>query len=128
MTALRAGRFPDRITRRRQMPGYRDAYGSYVEGTIEDVVFAASAQPLKLEDADAVGGAGLVERLKVYIPSSDALRAARDRLELDSNGAVIQVTASADVVFLGADMLNGYVVEESRSWPGHTRATLLREP
>ena len=69
-------------------------------------------QPLALEDSDFVGGAQLVERLKVYLPASSGdLRAAADDSPADQ------------VVYKG----KVYTVEESRTWPRFTRGTLLRE-
>ena len=104
-------RFPDKIRRRRQEPGTTNAFGEFVPGTVTEVEFAASVQPLKLEDSDLTGGVSLVERWKVFVPEPDALRAAfEDR--------------SADTVIVFGTT---FVVEESRSWPsGHTRATLSR--
>ena len=105
-------RFPDRITRRRQAPGATNAFGEFVAGAITEVEFAASVQPLALEDSDLTGGASLVERLKVFVPAAGALLAAFEDREADT------------VAYLGVE----FVVEESRSWPGsHTRATVLRE-
>ena len=63
-------------------------------------------------DADIAGGVSLVERLRIYVPEPDALRAAFDDAGADA------------VAWLGLE----FTVEESRSWPGsHTRATVLRE-
>ena len=105
-------RFPDRITRRRQAPGETNVFGEFVPGAITEVEFAASVQPLALEDSDLTGGASLVERLKVFVPAAGALGAAFEDREAD------------EVTYNGVT----YVVEESRSWPGsHTRATVLRE-
>ncbi len=106
---LAARRFPDRILRRRAGPGMR-VRGEWVPGPVVETELAASVQPLALEDADISGGAQLVERIKVYIPESDALAAAFDE-------------SIADEVVIGAKT---YTVEESRSWPTHTRATLVR--
>ena len=104
-------RFPDTITRRRQGPGGFDVHGEWKSGPVTEIELRASVQPLALEDADFVGGAQLVDRLKVYIPEPDALGAAFDDREADR------------VVIDSCE----YVVEESRSWPGsHTRATILR--
>ena len=104
--------FRDTITRRRRMPGhYHEDHGEYVEGSVEETEIRASVQPLAIEDSDFVGGAQLVERVKVYVPEPDALVAAF-------------ATSVADEVVIGTKT---YVVEESRSWPSHTRATVLRE-
>ena len=106
-------RFPHRITRRRQEPGTTNAFGQFQPGATTEVEFAASVQPLKLDDADIAGGVGLVERWVAFVPEENALRAA------------FEESREADqVVVFGTT----FVVEESRSWPGsHTRATLLRE-
>lgn len=112
MRALSPRRFPDRITRRRQGEGSRNALGAFVPGVVEETEFRASVQPLALDDADIAGGVSLVERLRVYVPEPDALAAAFEDREADR------------VVFGGVE----YTVEESRSWGGsHTRATVLRE-
>ena len=98
-------RFPERITRRRQEPGGMNAFGEFIEGTITEVELPASVQPLDLQDADIAGGVSLVERLRIYVPEPDALRAAFDDAEADA------------VAWLGLE----FTVEESRSWPGsHT--------
>ena len=105
-------RFPDRVTRRRQAPGATNAFGEFVPGAITEVEFAASVQPLSLEDSDLTSGASLVERLKIFVPEPGALLAAFEDREADT------------VAYGGRE----FVVEESRSWPGsHTRATILRE-
>ena len=111
MTRFAKRRFPDTIVRRRQGEGYRDERGRFVPGAIVETELAASVQPLALEDSDIAGGAQLRERLRVYTPERNALLAAFEDAEADN------------VVYNGAT----YVVEESRSWPTHTRATLLRE-
>ena len=113
MTGLAPRRFPHRIVRRRQEPGTTNAFGEFVPGTVTEVEFAASVQPLSLDDADIAGGVSLHERWVVFVPEPDALRAA------------FEESREADqVVVFGTT----FVVEESRSWPGnHTRATLLRE-
>ena len=110
MSALAIRRFPDVITRRRQGPGDYNEYGEWVEGAVVQTELKASVQPLKLEDSDLVGGVQLSERLRVYVPEPDALAAAFDTAEADR------------VVVDGRE----FVVEESRSWPTHTRATILR--
>ena len=119
MTALRPGRFPDTIVRRRQLPGGYDIYGEWVPGALADTELAASIQPLALEDSDFAGGEMLQHRLKVYSPEPDSLVAAFDDRE-------------ADKVLIGdatiPDDCWTYTVQESRSWPaGHCRAILLRE-
>ena len=109
---FRPQRFPHRIVRRRQESGTTNTFGEFVPGTVIEVEFAASVQPLKLEDSDLAGGVSLVERWVVFVPEPDALRAAFEDREAD-HVVVFSTT---------------FVVEESRSWPSsHTRATLLRE-
>ena len=104
-------RFQNTITRLRSGPGSY-VNGEWVPGTETEVELRAAVQPLALEDADFVGGAQLQERLKVYLPASSGdLRAAFDDAPADQ------------VVYKG----KVYTVEESRTWPKHTRATLLRE-
>ncbi|MCY4498407.1 MAG: hypothetical protein OXC14_14100 [Rhodospirillaceae bacterium] len=112
MRNLSPRRFPDIITRRRQAPGAYNSAGEYVEGAVTETELWASVQPLSAEDVDAVEGARLSDRLKVYVPEPDALVAAFVDREADH------------VVWLGQN----FTVIESRSWPGsHTRATILRE-
>ena len=106
---------PDRaawLARRRQTPGHRNEFGEFVPGLVVEEPFRASVQPLAIEHTDFVGGAMLSERVKVYVPEPDALVAAfEDR--------------KADYVALADGRV--FVVEESQSWLGHTRAILLRE-
>ena len=106
-------RFPDTITRRRRSPVDYDRYGDRVKAYEAETEMRCTVQPLSLEDRDLVSGAQLVERLKVYVPASEGdLRAAADDLgEADK------------VVYRG----KVYTVEESRTWPRFTRATILRE-
>ena len=107
-------RFRDTIIRRRRSPVDYDAYGDRVDNAyMVETELKCAVQPLSLEDADLVGGAQLIERLKCYVPASSGdLRAASDDL-----GEADQVEYQGKV----------YVVEESRTWPKFTRATLLRE-
>ena len=106
-------RFPDTITRRRRSPVDYDAFGDYVQAYWVEAELRCAVQPIALEDSDLVSGAQLVERVKVFVPTSEGdLRAASDDL------------SEADkVVYRGKT----YTVEESRTWPKFTRATLLRE-
>ena len=109
---FRPQRFPDRIVRRRQAPGTTNAFGEFEPGATTEVTFAASVQPLSLDDADIAGGVSLHERWVAFVPEADALRAAFEDRNADT------------VIVFGTT----FVVEESRSWQGsHTRATLLRE-
>ena len=106
-------RFPDRITRRRRSPVDYDRFGDRVDAYEAETELRAAVQPIALEDSDLVSGAQLVERLKVFVPASSGdLRAAGDDF------------AEADQVDYKGKR---YVVEESRTWPKFTRATLLRE-
>ena len=105
-------RFPDTIIRRRFEASDYDEFGDWIESAQNEVTLRASVQPILLEDRDLVGGAQMVERLKVYVPAdSGDLRAAFDDREADR------------VVYKG----KVYMVEGSRTWPKFTRATLLRE-
>ena len=106
-------RFRDTITRRRRSPVDYDQYGDRVKAYMVETELRCAVQPIALEDRDLVSGAQLVERLKVYVPTSEGdLRAAGDDL------------AEADQVQYKG---RRYVVEESRTWPRFTRATLIRE-
>ncbi|MCY4002502.1 MAG: hypothetical protein OXF33_02160 [Rhodospirillales bacterium] len=110
--SLAARRFPQTITRRRQMPGYRNDHGEFIEGSIEETEFRASVQPMSLEDNESIGGGAISHRLRTFVPEPDALAAAFD-------------DAEADTVVYGS---LEFTVEESQSWPGsHTRAVLLRQ-
>ena len=101
--------FNDTIVRRRAGPGMR-VRGEWVPGPVVETELAASVQPLALEDADIAGGAQLIERFKIFVSQPDALVAAFDE-------------SVADEVVIGTKT---YTVEESRSWPSHTRATVVR--
>ena len=106
-------RFPDTITRLRRSPVDYDKYGDRVDAYMVETELRCTVQPIALEDKDLVSGAQLQERLKVYVPASSGdLRAASDDL-----GEADQVDYRG----------KRYVVEESRTWPKFTRATLLRE-
>ena len=149
MSRLSLRRFPDAIVRRRQGPGTYNQYGEFESGQIVTIVLPASVQPLKLEDANFVGGAQLVERLKVYAPTGierivtpgdvlswhgEALRWNGEPLTWggfigyrtgDENPlAAAFEDRGADEVEIGTAR---YVVEESELWRGgHVRAILLR--
>ncbi|MDE0052601.1 MAG: hypothetical protein OXO52_22695 [Rhodospirillales bacterium] len=152
MTRFAPRRFPDTITRKRTAPGGYER-GQYVEGAVTETTLRASVQPLAIEDSDFVGGAQLVERLKVYVPQLDALLAAFDICLPDADPGraaalddlverSLLSAAAADefriggsredetqVAFPADDVvyrLAEYVVEESRPWSGHTRAIVLR--
>lgn len=105
-------RYPDRIIRRRTTDSGPNTYGEWVEGTVTETELYASVQPLALEDRDLEEGSRLRHRLKVFVPAdSGDLRAAFDQEEADR------------VTWQGVR----YVVEESRTWPRFTRATIIRE-
>ena len=89
----------------------RNEYGEYVPGARSESTFRASVQPVSLEDVDAPEGARLLHRLKIYIPEPNALAAAFDEAAGDA------------VVFGGKE----YLVEDSQSWPNHTKAIVLRQ-
>ena len=102
--------FPDTIVRRRQEPG-RYVLGEWVPGAVTETTFAASVQPLNLEDTDFAGGALAEDRRKIYVPAEGALLAAFGNREADK------------VVIDGVE----FIVDESQSWRDHTKAVLTRE-
>ena len=142
-----ARRFPDTITRRREMAGHRDDFGEWHPGGTEDFELRASVQPLSLTDSDMVGGVQLQHRVKVFVlPVRERVSTARATLTLSGQtitlrGAALTLGAGAETLDVhalaaayaaaGADRVRWagawYVVEESRTWPRFTRATLLRE-
>ena len=108
---LSARRFPHTITRKRQAAGVYNNFGEFVTGGTEEVELRASIQPLDTEEDTALEGARLDQRLKVFVPTENALAPAFESAEADK------------VLVDGIE----YVVEKSRSWRGsHTRAILLR--
>ena len=143
-------RFPDEVVRRRQGPGGFNDYGEFEPGPVVETIFPARVLPLSLEDSDFVGGASLLERLKVFVPRGiarrrgqgdalawhgDALRWGGEPLRWGGgDGALIE---DDSIPFLAAfddrqaDVLvhagAAYTVEESQSWPRFTRAIALRE-
>ncbi len=105
-------RFRDIIVRRRQAEGERDETGKYVDGPTTETELRASVQPLGLEYLLGANGLHLKDRLVVYVPEPEALRAAHeDRIPPDR-------------VAVGGEE---YVVDQSHSWGKHTRAVLLRQ-
>ena len=56
MRRLALRRFPNEIIRRRQGPGDFNEFGEFEPGQIVTVVLPALVQPVKLEDANFVGG------------------------------------------------------------------------
>ena len=148
MTRLAIRRFPDEVTRKRALPGMYNDYGEYVSGAIRETVFRCSVQPLALDDNDIAGGVSLIERLRVYIPTGeggaiitldlfrwgdDVFKWGEDTFRFSSldyvneTGALLRAAFDDSV----ADRIDydgrDYVIEESRSWPSHTRATALRQ-
>ena len=144
---LAARRFPDRIVRRRELPGRRDDVGEWIPGATADFELRASVQPVELTDSDLAGGVQLVHRLKVFcLPRRERISVASATLlwngdPLSWNGspllwgagssvedahalAAAFEQAGADRVVWGGVL---YVVESSTTWPNFTRATLLRE-
>ena len=93
-------RFPDRITRRRRSPVDYDRFGDRVDAYEAETELRAAVQPLSLEDSDLVSRPAS-RRLKVYVRKL-------------ISGSRRRPTSTT-------------VVEESRTWPKFTRATLLRE-
>ena len=106
-------RFPETITRIRYGAGSREGLsGKWVDGTPVETELRASVQPIELIDDESPGVDRLRERLKVYVPEADALRAAPDN------------TSPDQVVFLNRQ----YEVERSESWGVlYTQAVLIRE-
>ena len=143
-------RFPDAIVRRRQGPGTTNFYGEFEPGQVVTIVLPALVQPVKLEDANFVGGVQLVERIKAFVPvgiervvtPGDTLRWYGEALRwngepLTWGGFIGYRTGDENPLAAafedrGADEVEigtaRYVVEESELWPGsHCRAVLLRE-
>ena len=148
MRYLALRRFPDEITRKRALPGMFNEYGEYVTGAIRETAFRCSVQPIDLEDTDAAGGVQLTERLKIYVPTGDGgsiiildfFRWGDDYFKWDDDvfpGQTREAVNEAGAILRAAfedsvadrivyDRLE-YVIEESRSWSTHTRATALRQ-
>ena len=132
MSRLATRRFPDTILRRRQAPGERNRVGEWIEGEIVETELRASVQPLALTDADAAGGVDLSERVKVYVPTAADIEIVPNRLTWGDDaitwGGAALLAAFADREADRVLLADGreFVVEESRSWPQFTRATLLR--
>ena len=144
---LSARRFPDLITRRREMPGHRDDFGAWRPGQSMDVELRASVQPLDLTDSELVGGDQLVHRLNVYVlPRRERISTVAATLLY--NGDAVTIAGDAITLFAGFEIADRhalaaafeaagadrvivegavFVVEESRTWRSFTRATLLRE-
>ena len=65
---LATRRFPTPIVRLRHAPGGFNQFGEYEAGPTLETSLTANVQPVALKDADIVGGAQLIERLKVFVP------------------------------------------------------------
>ena len=144
---LAARRFPDTITRRREMAGHRDDFGEWIPGATEDATLRARVQPLALTDSDLEGGVQLQQRLKVFVlPRRERVSDVSAALTLHGEvltlrGATLTLGAGTEVsdahalaaayAQAGADRVQvageWFVVIESRTWPNFTRATILRE-
>ena len=148
MRALALRRFPDSITRKRALPGMYNQFGEYVESAIRSTVFRCLVQPMALGDEDIADGVMLTERLKIYIPTgeggaiitldtftwgTDVFKWGEDTFRGQSREAVNEAGALLRAAFEDsvADRVDidgrDFVIEESRSWPTHTRATALRQ-
>lgn len=106
-------RFPDTITRIRTSG--RRVNGLWVDDEPVETEHRCSVQPVELESLVEREGDRVVERVKVFLPGADALRAAND-------------TGPADEVRW---FNRRYVVETSVDWGvttklRHTKAVLLR--
>ncbi len=106
-------RFPDTITRIRTTG--RRVEGVWVDDPPVETTHRASVQPVELESVPEREGDRPIERLKVYVPEADALRAANDDGPADR------------VRWFNRE----YTVERSENWSNgprlrHTRAVLLR--
>ena len=104
-------RFPETIIRVRTEGDLQDDYGRRIVPATVETEMKASVQPLDLEDSDFQGGVQLIERLKVYVPASEG-----DLLAAFDSGLGDEVIYQGKV----------FKVEESRTWPGFTRAMLIR--
>ena len=149
MRRLALRRFKTEVVRSRQGPSTRNIYGEIEPGATVTAVLPASVQPVSLEDQDFVGGAQLMERLKVYVPtgiervvgSGDTLSWGGYMLlwggeplqwggftgfisgDLNPLAAAFEDRGADEVEYMGAT----YAVEESELWRGsHCRAILLR--
>lgn len=113
MRRLSRRRFPETITRIRTTG--RRVDGLWVDDEPVETEHRCSVQPVELESLPEREGDRPVERLKVYVPEPDALRAAND-------------DGPADWVNW---MNRAYLVERSENWGDgprrrFTQAVLLR--
>ena len=101
-------RFPDTITRIRKTG--RRVGGLWQDDPPVETTHRASVQPISLEDEVEREGARLVERVTVFVPEKDVLRAADDEQPAD------------EVRWFNRE----YKVERSEDWGVYTQAILLR--
>ena len=121
MRLLSKRRFPHTITRQRDMPGYRNMHGEYVDGTTVDTEMDASIQPMGIEDKDDVSGVNLFDRLNVYLPTPIG--------ELVSPLRPGFVSATGDTSGEDRIIYNGitYRVTEAWPWGNYTKAIVSRQ-
>lgn len=126
------------------MPGHRNEYGEYVEGSEERRTLYGSIQPMTLEDLDLVGGTRASGFMKLFVPADQEAAGAgfssgfssgfrMAGLAIDTHNplraASLDANTTADIARL---LINGteydFVVIESRWWPGwFCRAVALYE-
>ena len=148
MTRLAIRRFPDEVTRKRSLPGMYNDFGEYVTGAVRETIFRCSVQPRALDDDDQAGGAQLTERLRIYVPTGDGgaiitldrflwgddvfkwgedTFRGQSREYVNESGALLRAAFEDSVADRTCYDGTDFVIEESRSWPSHTRATALRQ-
>ena len=132
-------------TRDARTPGFVRRVGAGTDDADEKL--RASVQPLALTDADVEGGVQLQHRIKCFVlPRRE--RVSLERSVLLFNGDALTLRGDPLLFFAGFEVsdrhalaaafeqagadkviIDGavFVVEESRTWPNYTRATLLRE-
>ena len=144
---LAARRFRDIIIRRRELPGMRDGFGEWQAGATMAEELRANVQPIRTVDEDLEGAVQLSQRLRVYVlPRRELVSTATSTLLW--NGDPVTFQGDPLTLFMGAEVLDEhalaaafaaagadkvvwggvlYTVEESRTWPAYTRATIIRE-
>ena len=128
MPTLANLRYPDTIVRRRYPSGDYDNAGRWLRGDPVDVELRASVQPVELERVLEGEGARTIELLRVYVPADTGGRGFSGAFsrEFFMPGTVLRAVkdgAAGDRVLIEGEV---YVVRESRTWGGHTRAILVR--
>ena len=101
-------RFPDTITRIRKTG--RRVNGLWVDDPPVETTHRCTVQPVSLESEPEREGERPIERVRVFVPKPDALRAANDDGEAD----------------LVRWFNREYTVERSEAWGIYTQAILLR--